>query len=691
MADIVNVGTAPNSGDGDTNRDAWILVNQRFQQLLGTLSQITWAPGLAISATPLRQWTVQGGQAYVAASNHIAAASFATDLAAGRWLAVDLADFMADLAAAGGAAMVGYGSRTLADKMNQEFYSLIDAGVPANDTGTVDRTALFLAAIATGRHIRVIRGQTVRVSNWLDLNDNQCIHIETGARINQVTADRGVFRATNRQNVTIWNDGIIHGPGVWSPLWTSNGAQQERGVMFRGCTNGVLAGSGVIRNFGHAQAAFLGGSFKASHRLEGTHTHGTPIAATNNWQMGLYVTDDDVYGPLVSGQFVGEISGVCQGVLRENRDGGLTNAGPLQLDVLLRDIPGQHGLYIQRGNLQAKVVAKSVALSAVKVDAPLANQVSENIKVDLVAQDIGSHMFEVQAFTATSKLKTLQLEGVGAGVGGSGLSMINSVEGLHADIVVDGCGQGFQAQGVNQSDCEVFVNAKNCQGNGVAVFSTNSSFRIKPTIREANLSNGATLHGILVESASATVDLIDPEVTDVNTRQRYALFNSIAGSIVRVHGRAVLTGGQLGDVRATGVIESWPEDTVLDMARTISPQNVRSPRAMRTRVQTTSASNAIAWMREIPDESAIAVTVSLVGKLAGSAQRASYMLRGVFFRDGGAATIQGTVGVLSSIASGSFAGVYSLATSGNSVVLLVNSGGAAVYDWTARVAVEEMA
>lgn len=107
MADIVNVGTAPNSGDGDTNRDAWIRVNQRFQQLLGTLSQITWAPGSAISATPLREWTVVGGQAYVAATNHIAGATFAADLAAGRWLAVDLADFMGDMAAPGGATIVG--------------------------------------------------------------------------------------------------------------------------------------------------------------------------------------------------------------------------------------------------------------------------------------------------------------------------------------------------------------------------------------------------------------------------------------------------------------------------------------------------------------------------------------------------------------------------------------------------------
>lgn len=109
MADIVNTGAAANDGSGDDLRTSFQLVNQRFQQLLGTLSQITWAPGLAISATPLRQWTVVAGQAYVAASNHTAGATFAADLAAGKWLAVDVAQLMSDLATTGagkGAEMV---------------------------------------------------------------------------------------------------------------------------------------------------------------------------------------------------------------------------------------------------------------------------------------------------------------------------------------------------------------------------------------------------------------------------------------------------------------------------------------------------------------------------------------------------------------------------------------------------------
>jgi hypothetical protein len=108
MADIVNTGQVANDSTGDDLRSAFTQINQRFQELLGTLSQITWTPGLAIEATPARQWTVVAGQAYVAASNHIAGGAFESDLADGRWLAVDVAQLINSLASGVGASMVGY-------------------------------------------------------------------------------------------------------------------------------------------------------------------------------------------------------------------------------------------------------------------------------------------------------------------------------------------------------------------------------------------------------------------------------------------------------------------------------------------------------------------------------------------------------------------------------------------------------
>ena len=133
MADIVNTGTAANDGSGDDLRTAFSLVNERFQQLQGTLSQITWAPGLAIEATPARQWTVVAGQAYVAASNHTAGATFAADLAGGKWLAVDVAQLLADLAssAAGkGSALVGFqaaGAGALVANVQEQLREIVFA------------------------------------------------------------------------------------------------------------------------------------------------------------------------------------------------------------------------------------------------------------------------------------------------------------------------------------------------------------------------------------------------------------------------------------------------------------------------------------------------------------------------------------------------------------------------------------
>lgn len=168
MADIVNTGAAANDGSGDDLRTSFQLINQRFQQLLGTLSQITWAPGLAISATPLRQWTVVAGQAYVAASNHTAGATFADDLAAARWLAVDVAQLIADLAspASGkGAEMIAFKqsgtgavTRTVQDKTLEIPASLYDFG------GTFEGdciAAMDLALASTVKRIVVPDGVTL--------------------------------------------------------------------------------------------------------------------------------------------------------------------------------------------------------------------------------------------------------------------------------------------------------------------------------------------------------------------------------------------------------------------------------------------------------------------------------------------------------------------------------------------------
>lgn len=143
---ITELPTATGASDATPLSQVLALMQEHF----GFLSQITWAPGLAIEATPTRQWTIQSGQAYVATSNHIASATFAADLAAGKWLAVDLLQFEADLASTAsgkGAEMVAFkqaGSnsvdRTVADLLD-ESRSAKGSGA-AGDGATDDTTAL---------------------------------------------------------------------------------------------------------------------------------------------------------------------------------------------------------------------------------------------------------------------------------------------------------------------------------------------------------------------------------------------------------------------------------------------------------------------------------------------------------------------------------------------------------------------
>lgn len=149
MADIVSTGSTDNDGTGDPLRAAFRQINARFQEILGTLSQITWAPGLAIEATPARQWTVVAGQAYVAAINHTAAALFATDLAAGRWLAVDVVQLEADLAGAGGAAKIGTAAgRTLQARLSDQI-----AVLDTVTGGVADDTVAIQAILNSGKKV----------------------------------------------------------------------------------------------------------------------------------------------------------------------------------------------------------------------------------------------------------------------------------------------------------------------------------------------------------------------------------------------------------------------------------------------------------------------------------------------------------------------------------------------------------
>lgn len=99
MADeVVRTGTNDDDGTGDTLRQAFALINYQFCVTRSLLSgRGNWTTGTAYKATPHREWVIQSGTAYVCAVDHTAG-TFATDLAAGKWISADAVQLVADLA-----------------------------------------------------------------------------------------------------------------------------------------------------------------------------------------------------------------------------------------------------------------------------------------------------------------------------------------------------------------------------------------------------------------------------------------------------------------------------------------------------------------------------------------------------------------------------------------------------------------
>lgn len=159
MSDVVNTGAADNDGRGDRLRSAFQRINVRLQEMLGLFTRRgVWATGVAYKASPARDWVIQGGQAYAAVQDHTSGV-FATDLAAGKWIAVDLLQLTNDLYASTGAGIVGFiqsaagaVARTVQSKL-QESLDAQDFGVDATGAtnSTVALKKFFDACIASGK------------------------------------------------------------------------------------------------------------------------------------------------------------------------------------------------------------------------------------------------------------------------------------------------------------------------------------------------------------------------------------------------------------------------------------------------------------------------------------------------------------------------------------------------------------
>lgn len=612
------------------------------------------------------------------------------------------------LGAATGSSLVGFvqsgiattahrASRNVQTKVGEQWISVTDAvnssGTAVQGDDSTDDTTGFQRvadALTSGGTLFIPPGKTFKLTDVVTLLANTTV-LNFGT-IKQYTTDKGVFKATQKDRVKIINYGLIYGPGVWSNGWTGNGGHEERGVQFLGCTRSSVTGPGVIRNFGHAGVACYGGNgIKIHHHIEGTEGYGSDLTTNDNFQHCVYLADDTTYGSPQEIDIDINGSGSAMGVLYEHPTGTTDNAGSVRIRGHIHDIPGQHGVYVQNGNCDIDISVKDLALSAVKIQSPQDGQNVKSLKAHVTGDNIDSHVFELSTL-GTGSIADLKLSCTAQDIGGSALSMAGKTERLEADLVCDTANNVFLASGADQNEISVRLNGKTITTDGVLISSTTSTFKLYPTLRLCNVGSDSTSSGIRINSASATVDIYNPDVTDASNEMIYGLFNSVAGGVVRVHGSATFSGAATGNVRATGTITEWPSSAVLPSSTT-GLGNISSSQPIVTTAQTdTNAANTVLWQQALDDESVYVIEAILTGKLAGSAERAGYKETGVFFRNGAGATIEGSVDTDVSVVSASFAGAHALQASGNSVVLLVNSGSVGpVYDWKTRVTVTKVA
>jgi hypothetical protein len=136
----VYVSTSPDDGQGDKLRDAFIKINERFQDIAALFqNKGNWTTGTQYEP---RDYILEGGEAYVCVIGHTAG-TFATDLAAGKWASVDALDLRADLASTTmgkGAALVAFeGGGNVQDLKESQGSSLV--GFLQAGSGAVQRTA----------------------------------------------------------------------------------------------------------------------------------------------------------------------------------------------------------------------------------------------------------------------------------------------------------------------------------------------------------------------------------------------------------------------------------------------------------------------------------------------------------------------------------------------------------------------
>jgi len=226
MADIVNIGATQNDGTGDTLRAAFANVNRRLQEIYGTVTgRGAWATSTAYSATN-RDWVTQSGSVYVCIVSHTAG-TFATDLADGKWVASDLVQLIADLAAASGPSLVGfsgtqnYAMQTLGAALKDVCVNVKNFPWLAKGDGvTDDRAAINAAMLAASNIAGANNGMRVKV--LIPPGVYNCGG-ELTAQANTVIENQGHLKFTGGDAVgQFFSIRAVSNVEVYGGVWDSN-------------------------------------------------------------------------------------------------------------------------------------------------------------------------------------------------------------------------------------------------------------------------------------------------------------------------------------------------------------------------------------------------------------------------------------------------------------------------------------
>lgn len=557
---------------------------------------------------------------------------------------------------------------------------------------------------------------TFKITSALTLRSGHHIWLSPQTTIRQFTIDTNIFTATSKDSVWIEGNGaVLYGEGSWSASWTGVQGHEDRGIQFLGCTRSGVSNI-TVKNCAACGIAIIGGSdirLIAPH-VEGTNSYSTTLSSGNNHQHGIYISNHATYGAADRITIVSpNVSGTAQGILREEQTATPAGGSTSISNPVIHDIPGQHAFYFQTGYVSvSNPNLARIAFAGVKVQSGSSNRDIKSVTVTGVsAYDVGTNLFEL-ASVGTGSVYDVLISGAGDKIGytgGYGLAISQSstgvVKNVKADLVLTDCKFNaalIQNDGHKEIDIDLF--AKDIGEDAVFITATNASnIRIRPVIREANTSVTSAGSGIRVNSASASVIIQDPDITDANSNMVYGIYNQLSGSTVKVRGSVNISGASAYAVRAIGAITEFPTEAHLSgTSGTFNGLDlVTSSQSMFSSVQSTSASNVTLWQMALADNTTYWIEASMVSLLSTGAQRSGIRSGVLVYRAGGGAVVEsytadyitdtdgGVIGTYNAnaVKSSGFGGVFAWIASGNNINLQVNSGGSATYNWKALVRV----